>query len=168
MEEALRTWSEFSVAMVGAAAALAGLVIVAASVNIAKIIAFGGGSLIARLASGIASLVLALVASGLALIPGITAPWFGTILIVATAGSAAFTGARRAAFWPSSPRSWSPGSPSSRCCAERSVRLLPHDRGRERRDRRERWARGLVVHEFDRCTRDIAGEDVRTGRTRAQ
>jgi hypothetical protein len=90
MEEALRTWSEFNVAMVGAAAALAGLVIVAASVNIAKIIALGGGSLIARLAAGIASLVLALVASGLALIPGITAPWFGVILIVATAGSAAF------------------------------------------------------------------------------
>ncbi len=90
MEESLQAWSGFNVAMVGATAALAGLVIVAASVNIAKIIELGSSSLIARLASGIASLVLALIASGLALVPGITAPWLGAILVVATAGSAVF------------------------------------------------------------------------------
>ena len=90
MEQPLQAWTDFNVAMVGAAAALAGLVIVAASVNIAKIIELGSGSLIARLAAAIASLVLALIASGLALMPGITAPWFGAILILASAGSAAF------------------------------------------------------------------------------
>src|SRR5687767_3657682 len=53
--EQIEAWSEFNVAMVGATAALAGLVIVAASVNIAEIIK--EASLTARLAAGIAGLV---------------------------------------------------------------------------------------------------------------
>ncbi len=90
MEAALHPWSDFNVAMVGATAALAGLVIVAASVNIAQIIESGSRSLIARMASSIASLVLALVASALGLLPGITEGWFSGILIGATALSAGF------------------------------------------------------------------------------
>ena len=50
MMEDLELWSEFNVAMVGATAALAGLVIVAASVNIGEIIKTR--SLTARLAAG--------------------------------------------------------------------------------------------------------------------
>lgn len=90
MDELLSPWSEFNVAMLGATAALAGLVIVAASVNIAKIIESGSSSLIARLASGIASLLLALIASGLALVPAITPLWFGVLLLGATIASAVF------------------------------------------------------------------------------
>ena len=48
----LDAWSEFNVAMVGATAALAGLVIVASSVNIAEIIK--SATLTARLAAAIA------------------------------------------------------------------------------------------------------------------
>ena len=61
--EQLEAWSEFNVAMVGATAALAGLVIVAASVNIGDIIK--SVSLTARLAAGIAGLVLALAGSAI-------------------------------------------------------------------------------------------------------
>lgn len=81
-------WAEFNVAMVGATAALAGLVIVAASVNIAQIIKTR--ALTARLAAGIAALVLAIAASGLGLIPGITPIWFGVLLLAATVGAGAF------------------------------------------------------------------------------
>ena len=88
MIEDLELWSEFNVAMVGATAALAGLVIVASSVNISEIVKTR--SLTARLAAGIAALVLAIVASGLGLIPGISAVWFGTLLIVAAAGAGVF------------------------------------------------------------------------------
>ena len=59
---ALEQWHEFDVAMLGAAAALAGLVIVAASVNIQVIIA--APSLTSRLASAISGLVLAIVRLG--------------------------------------------------------------------------------------------------------
>ncbi|MFU8947048.1 hypothetical protein ACLRGF_09980 [Mycetocola zhadangensis] len=81
-------WSEFNVAMAGATAALAGLVIVAASVNIAEIIK--SSTLTARLAAGIASLVLALIASALGLVPSISPVWYGLLLLCATAGAAVF------------------------------------------------------------------------------
>ncbi|MFH8249276.1 hypothetical protein ACH3VR_02765 [Microbacterium sp. B2969] len=73
-------WSEFNVAMMGATAALAGLVIVAASVNIREII--DAPSVAARLASAIAGLVLAIVGSAVGLIPGITALGYGVMMIV--------------------------------------------------------------------------------------
>jgi hypothetical protein len=60
-------WSEFNVAMVGATAALAGLLIVAMSVNIGEIMK--SPSLPPRAASSIASLVLALAAGALGLVP---------------------------------------------------------------------------------------------------
>ncbi len=80
MTEALASWSEFNVAMAGATAALAGLVIVAASVNIDKIIS--AGTLTARLGAAIASLVLALVASAVGLIPGLDPTWYGIVVLL--------------------------------------------------------------------------------------
>nr|WP_205834896.1 hypothetical protein [Microbacterium sp. CFH 90308] len=74
--------------MVGATAALAGLVIVAASVNIGDIIK--SASLTARLAAGIASLVLALAGSALGLVPGIGALPYGVTLIALALCAAAF------------------------------------------------------------------------------
>jgi hypothetical protein len=88
MAEELELWSDFNVAMVGATAALAGLVIVASSVNIGEIIK--ARSLTARLAAGIAALVLAIIASGLGLIPTVTPFWFGILLLVATVGAGVF------------------------------------------------------------------------------
>ena len=86
--EQLEAWSEFNVAMVGATAGLAGLVIVAASVNIGDIIK--SPSLTARLAAGIAGLVLALTGSAIGLFPGIDAPMYGIAVIVLAAGAAVF------------------------------------------------------------------------------
>lgn len=81
-------WNEFNLGILGAAAALAGLVIVAASVNIAEIVK--ERSLTARLGAGIATLVLAITASALALFPGITLFWYGIAVLVATALCSAF------------------------------------------------------------------------------
>jgi hypothetical protein len=72
-------WKDFNVAIVGATAALAGLVIVAASVNIADIVK--SRTLTARLGSGIVMLVLALVVSALGLVPGIGEVWFGGVVV---------------------------------------------------------------------------------------
>ncbi|MCP2032370.1 modulator of FtsH protease [Okibacterium sp. HSC-33S16] len=88
MDDILSEWSEFNVAMAGATAALAGLVIVASSVNIAEIIK--SNRLTARLGAGIASLVLALIASALGLIPTISPVWFGVALLSAVLGAAVF------------------------------------------------------------------------------
>ncbi|WP_194396054.1 hypothetical protein [Microbacterium atlanticum] len=84
----IEAWSEFNVAMVGATAALAGLVIVAASVNIGDIIK--ESSLTARLAAGIAGLVLALAGSAIGLIPGIGAQGYGIAMIVLALAAAVF------------------------------------------------------------------------------
>lgn len=68
MTEVFEGWSEFNVAMVGATAALAGLLIVAMSVNIGEIMK--SPSLPPRAASSIAALVLAMAAGALGLVPG--------------------------------------------------------------------------------------------------
>ncbi|WP_091031666.1 hypothetical protein [Microbacterium oxydans] len=81
-------WSEFNVAMAGATAALAGLVIVAASVNIAEIVK--SRTLTARLLAGIAALLLALAVSALGLVPGIDAAWFGAVTVVVALLAAVF------------------------------------------------------------------------------
>ncbi len=88
MTSALAEWSEFNVAMAGASAALAGLVIVAASVNIDKIIR--ARTLTARLGAAIASLVLALVASAVGLMPELDLTWYGTIVLVSTVAAGVF------------------------------------------------------------------------------
>lgn len=86
--EQLEAWSEFNVAMVGATAALAGLVIVAASVNIGDIIK--SVSLTARLAAGIAGLVLALAGSAIGLFPGIGPLPYGVAVLVLAVGAGVF------------------------------------------------------------------------------
>ena len=86
--DALERWTDFHVAMVGATAALAGLVIVASSVNIAQIVK--AATITARLAAAIAGLVLAIVVAGVGLIPDIPAGWYGVAVLGATAGAAGF------------------------------------------------------------------------------
>jgi len=82
MSEALDGWTDFNVAMVGATAALAGLLIVAMSVNIATIMT--SATLPPRAAASIASLVLALVAGAFGLVPGQPAVAYGVEVLVAT------------------------------------------------------------------------------------
>jgi hypothetical protein len=76
----LEAWHDFNVAMVGATAALAGLVIVAASVNIAAIVR--AASLTARLAAVVATLVLALSVSALGLVPDLSVAGYGASALV--------------------------------------------------------------------------------------
>lgn len=90
MVGALEDWSEFNVAMVGATAALAGLLIVAMSVNISTIMA--STTLPPRAAASIATLVLAIVACALALVPGQPVWMYGVELLVATITAAVFQG----------------------------------------------------------------------------
>jgi len=78
----LQPWSDFNVAMVGATAALAGLVIVAMSVNISAIVA--SRVLSSRLAAAISTLVLAIGVSGLGLMPSIGLRTYGTVVVVGT------------------------------------------------------------------------------------
>lgn len=68
MDLALGGWSEFNIALAGAAAALAGLLIVAMSVNITAILK--AATLPTRAAASIAALMLAVAASLLGLMPG--------------------------------------------------------------------------------------------------
>jgi len=86
--DAVENWHEFNVAIVGAAAALAGLVIVAASVNIGDIVK--AVSLTSRLASGITGLVLALTASAVGLIPEITPVAYGATMLAVSIAFAIF------------------------------------------------------------------------------
>lgn len=86
--EQIEAWSEFNVAMVGATAALAGLVIVASSVNIAEIIK--SNTLTARLAAAIAALVLAIVVTGVGLVPDIGILGYGVVIGVSALVAAIF------------------------------------------------------------------------------
>lgn len=88
MSAGIEGWSEFNVAMAGATAALAGLMIVAASVNIADIVK--EKSLTARLAAGVSGLVLALVASAIGLIPELPLVSYGIVMIVIVLLAAVF------------------------------------------------------------------------------
>ncbi|POH68094.1 MULTISPECIES: hypothetical protein [Cryobacterium] len=84
MDETVTTgWGDFAVAMVGAAAALAGLVMVAISVNIREILALPG--LTARAAAAVGSLVLVVVTGGLLLVPGQPGAVLGVEVLVAVA-----------------------------------------------------------------------------------
>jgi hypothetical protein len=82
MADALEGWTDFNVAMVGATAALTGLIIVAMSVNIAEIMK--SPALPARAATSIATLVLAIVAGAFGLIPGQGSFAYGVEVLVAT------------------------------------------------------------------------------------
>lgn len=105
MEEIFEPWSEFNVALTGATAALLGLVIVAASVNIRDII--GSRTLTSRLGASVAILLLALIVSGLSLVPGLDLPQFGALVVVVTIGAGLFqvTASRLIAAEPESGRS---------------------------------------------------------------
>ncbi|MGQ2914570.1 hypothetical protein [Microbacterium aurantiacum] len=92
--DTLDAWRDFNVAMVGATSALAGLVIVAASVNITAIIK--AASLTARIAAGIASLLMGLAASAIALWPELSLPGLGIGVLIVAALSAVFQGAATA------------------------------------------------------------------------
>ena len=81
MSEPLASWSEFNVAMVGATAALAGLLIVAMSVNIAEIMK--SATLPPRAASSIAALVLAITAGAFGLIPAQPVVAYGIEVLIA-------------------------------------------------------------------------------------
>lgn len=88
MIDSLGSWHEFNVAMLGAAAALAGLVIVAMSVNIATLIS--SRTLVGRLASAIAALVLAIAACAAALVPGLDERGYGIVVVVLAVIAAVF------------------------------------------------------------------------------
>jgi modulator of FtsH protease len=80
MAEVPDAWHDFFVAMAGASAALAGLVMVALSVNIKAILSFPW--LPARAGAAVGSLVLAVVVCGLALVPGQRAVLLGAEVLV--------------------------------------------------------------------------------------
>lgn len=82
MESVLEGWSEFNLAIAGAGAALAGLIIVAMSVNIREILQTG--TIAARAAASIGALVLAVTASCLALIPAQPLWLLGSEILVGT------------------------------------------------------------------------------------
>ncbi|WP_424464450.1 hypothetical protein [Pseudoclavibacter helvolus] len=75
-------WESFFVATVGAGAALAGLIIVAMSVNVATIIKIT--SMPSRAGATIASLLLIVIVGAAGLIPGISLPAFGAVTIAFT------------------------------------------------------------------------------------
>lgn len=79
-------WSEFNVAIAGAAAALAGLIIVALSVNIGKVIE--SPTLTSRAAASISSLIVAVLATAIGLIPGQPVWAIGAELVVPVAAAA--------------------------------------------------------------------------------
>ncbi|MGA1838690.1 hypothetical protein VD659_17360 [Herbiconiux sp. 11R-BC] len=80
-------WNDFAVATAGAAGALAGLIIVAMSVNIKEIIS--GQALPARAGATIASVVVIVVSSAAILIPGQLAVALGLELVLFAAGGLA-------------------------------------------------------------------------------
>ncbi|WP_322411597.1 hypothetical protein [Microbacterium invictum] len=84
----LAAWSDFNVAIVGATAALAGLVIVAASVNIREVIQ--ARSVTARLGAGIVALVVALSIAAIGVIPALDVVAYGAIILALTAVGAVF------------------------------------------------------------------------------
>jgi hypothetical protein len=83
MVGAFEEWSEFNVAVAGAGAALAGLLIVALSVNIKQIAESRG--LAARAGAAVAALILGVVLCCAALIPGQVLWGYGVQVLVLTA-----------------------------------------------------------------------------------
>ncbi|MCU1404379.1 MAG: hypothetical protein JWQ43_682 [Glaciihabitans sp.] len=80
-------WSDFFVMTGGAAAALAGLIIVAMSVNVAVIISIP--AMTSRAAATIATLLLIVVSAGAVLIPGQDLRWLGAEILIGTLAATA-------------------------------------------------------------------------------
>lgn len=108
MESELESWGEFNVAIAGAGAALGGLLIVALSVNIKQIAESRG--LAARAGASISALILGVVLSCAALIPGQELWTFGVVVLLGTlAGGVIATLAARAILaddTPGHPHRW--------------------------------------------------------------
>ena len=81
--ESLEGWHDFGVAMAGASGALAGLLIVAMSVNIEVIVT--SKSMPARAGASIATLILTVVAACLLLVPGAPGWAYGLEVLAGTA-----------------------------------------------------------------------------------
>ena len=90
-------WGNFFVAEVGAAAALAGLVAVAISINLARILAFP--QLPARAAETLALLAAIFVLASLGLVPGQGIAWFGAETIAVGLVSLAFSANAQVSSW---------------------------------------------------------------------
>ena len=86
----IEQWSDFFVATAGAAAALAGLIIVAMSVNIQTILSIPG--MTARAAATVGTLVLCVVSTLAGLIPEQGLTLLGLEIAVAAAGTLVLTG----------------------------------------------------------------------------
>jgi modulator of FtsH protease len=80
MDETALHWANFFVAQVGAAAALAGLIIVAISINLQRILAYP--HLPGRAFEALMLLVAAMLICGIALIPGQTPTLFGLEILL--------------------------------------------------------------------------------------
>jgi hypothetical protein len=87
VDPALDRWSDFHVAVAGAGAALGGLLVVALSVNIKQIAESRG--LAARAAAAVATVVLGVVLACVALVPGLSLPGFGVVVLAGAAGTGA-------------------------------------------------------------------------------
>ncbi|WP_395243877.1 hypothetical protein ACGGZK_17400 [Agromyces sp. MMS24-K17] len=105
MGELTDAWSEFNVAMLGAAAALAGLLIVAVSVNIAQIMQTA--SLPGRAAAALAALVAAITTTALGLVPD-QPEWAFGLEVLAVALVAAWFELRATQLIFAEPRTYGP------------------------------------------------------------
>lgn len=88
MAELLDGWSEFNVAMLGATAALAGLLIVAMSVNIGEILKTP--SLPGRAAAALAALMAAIIVTAVGLVPDPAVIVYGVVALLAGVLAAVF------------------------------------------------------------------------------
>ncbi|GAB08677.1 hypothetical protein GOARA_015_00150 [Gordonia araii NBRC 100433] len=118
MHEALAPWADFNVAIAGASAALAGLIIVAVSVNLERILV--SPAIPARTGAAIGALTLAVAAACLALIPDqslfllgleilIGAVLVGWLALLASLRIYRIATAAQDPLLPKPPRMWPPG-----------------------------------------------------------